>query len=76
MKLLRLALANLGPFRGEHEIDFTGLASNLFLIDGATGAGKSTLIDAIVFALYDRVAGDQSDGGRLRSLSEIGRAHV
>lgn len=69
MRLLRLAFANLGPFRGEHAIAFEALASNLFLIDGPTGAGKSTIIDAIVFALYDKVAGDQSDGGRLRSLA-------
>ena len=69
MRLLRLEFANLGPFRGEHTIDFASLASQLFLIDGPTGAGKSTIIDAIVFALYDRVAGDASDTARLRSLA-------
>ena len=69
MRLLRVEFANLGPFRGEHAIDFASLASQLFLIDGPTGAGKSTIIDAIVFALYDRVAGDASDGARLRSLA-------
>ncbi len=68
MHIHRLALGALGPFAGEHVIDFDGLGgSALFLIDGPTGAGKSTLIDAIVFALYGDVAGSTSDRQRLRS---------
>ncbi len=68
MHIHRLALGALGPFAGEHVIDFDGLGgSALFLIDGPTGAGKSTLIDAIVFALYGDVSGAASDRQRLRS---------
>ncbi|MDH4354321.1 MAG: AAA family ATPase, partial [Actinomycetota bacterium] len=55
MQLHRLALRAIGPFAGEHEVDFDRLgASGLFLLEGPTGAGKSTIIDAVVFALYGR----------------------
>jgi exonuclease SbcC len=48
----RLRLKNFGCFRGEHEVDFTGLTSGLFAIAGPTGSGKSTLLDALTWALY------------------------
>ncbi len=68
MRIHRLVFAAIGPFAGEHRIDFDDLdGSSLFLIDGPTGAGKSTIIDAIVFALYGDVAGRGSDRQRLRS---------
>ncbi len=68
MRLHRLTFAGLGPFRDEQVIDFADLAaSGLFLLEGPTGAGKSTIIDAIVFALYGTVAGAESDKGRLVS---------
>lgn len=68
MYVHRLAFAAIGPFAGEHSIDFDGLGgSALFLIDGPTGAGKSTIIDALVFALFGEVAGSGSDKQRLRS---------
>lgn len=68
MQIHRLEFGALGPFAGEHAIDFDALGgSSLFLIDGPTGAGKSTVIDAIVFALYGSVAGEASDRQRLRS---------
>jgi len=67
MQLHRLRLAAIGPFAGEHEIDFAALgAGGLFLLEGPTGAGKSTLIDAIVYALYGQVAGTTSKD-RIRS---------
>jgi exonuclease SbcC len=67
MRLHRLSFAAIGPYPGAHDIDFDALGSSaLFLIDGPTGAGKSTIIDALVFALYGDVAGD-TDKERLRS---------
>lgn len=68
MHIHSVAFAALGPFAGEHRIDFDDLGgSALFLIDGPTGAGKSTIIDAVVFALFGDVAGRTSDRQRLRS---------
>lgn len=68
MQVHTLTLAAIGPFRDRQEIDFTRLsAGGLFLLDGPTGAGKSTLIDAIVFALYGQVAGTYSSKHRLVS---------
>lgn len=69
MRLHRLALTAIGPFGGEEVVDFTAFEdSGLFLLEGPTGAGKSTIIDAISFALYGDVA-RQSDASkdRLRS---------
>ncbi len=53
MKPLRLSVEGFTSFRDRVEIDFSGL--DLFAITGPTGAGKSSLIDAIVFALYGQV---------------------
>ncbi len=53
MKPLRLTVEGFTSFRERLEIDFSGL--DLFAITGPTGAGKSSLIDAIVFALYGQV---------------------
>ena len=63
-----MEFCGIGPFRGPQSIDFDGLtASGLFLIEGPTGSGKTTIIDAIVFALYGSLSGAESDAGRLRS---------
>jgi exonuclease SbcC len=68
MHVHSLEFAAIGPFAGAHRIDFDGLGgASLFLIDGPTGAGKSTIIDALVFALFGDVAGRTSDKQRLRS---------
>jgi exonuclease SbcC len=68
MKLRSLQLEGVGSFADHAEIDFEGLANaGLFLIEGPTGSGKSTILDAIVFALYGSVAGADSDLGRLDS---------
>lgn len=68
MHLHSVAFRAIGPFPGEHRIDVARLASSgLFLLDGPTGAGKSTIIDAIVFALYGKVASDAASDDRLRS---------
>ncbi|HEY8717614.1 SMC family ATPase, partial [Pengzhenrongella sp.] len=68
MHLRSLTLQALGPFVGRHTIDFEQLgASGLYLLEGPTGVGKSTLIDAIVFALYGKVASAEASDDRLRS---------
>ncbi|QTE29555.1 AAA family ATPase [Pengzhenrongella sicca] len=68
MQLRSLTLQALGPFAGRYTIDFEQLgASGLYLLEGPTGAGKSTLIDAIVFALYGKVASADASDDRLRS---------
>ncbi|MCJ0701185.1 AAA family ATPase, partial [Frigoribacterium faeni] len=68
MILHRLTLRAIGPYAGEHSIDFAALgASGVFLLEGPTGSGKSTIIDALVFALYGGLAGSTSSPDRLRS---------
>ncbi|WP_343916084.1 SMC family ATPase, partial [Agrococcus citreus] len=53
MRILRLALQAFGPFRDRFEVDFTAFEGDgVYLIAGPTGAGKSTVLDAITFALY------------------------
>ncbi|MDO5728144.1 MAG: SMC family ATPase [Actinomycetaceae bacterium] len=67
---MQLSFSALGPFPGKHTIDFTQFeASGLYLLRGATGAGKSSIIDAITFGLYGTVAGGRKTSSmeRLRS---------
>ncbi|UVJ38198.1 SMC family ATPase [Arthrobacter sp. CJ23] len=68
MRIHRLEIEAFGPFAGLQEIDFDQLgAQGLFLLNGATGAGKTSILDAICFALYGSVPGARQDGKRLRS---------
>jgi len=68
MRLESMTLQAIGPFAGQFTVDFAALgASGLFLLEGPTGAGKSTLIDAVVFALYGKVASDDASADRVRS---------
>lgn len=69
MRLHRLTLTAFGPFGGTHEVDFDALSdAGLFLLHGATGAGKTSVLDAVCFALYGGVPGArQQPGGTLRS---------
>ncbi len=69
MRLHRLTLTAFGPFAATQRVDFDALASaGLFLLQGATGAGKTSVLDAVCFALYGRVPGArQQPGGVLRS---------
>ena len=67
MKPLKLTMQAFGPFAGREEIDFTALGDNpLFLINGQTGSGKSTILDAICFALYGKTTGDEREGAQMR----------
>ncbi|MFD2759044.1 AAA family ATPase [Gulosibacter faecalis] len=68
MRMLQLAFRGFGPYRDAQTIDFAGLADDgLFLITGKTGAGKSTVLDAIAFALYGSVPRYDGSVGRVRS---------
>lgn len=68
MRLHRLRMTALGPYATEQLIDFDRLAQGgLFLLEGPTGAGKSTVLDAVTFALYGGLAGEDSADDRLRS---------
>ncbi|TLM72499.1 AAA family ATPase [Pseudarthrobacter sp. NamB4] len=68
MRIHRLSISGFGPFAGTEEIDFDRLgAHGLFLLNGPTGAGKTSVLDAICFALYGSVPGARQDGKRLRS---------
>ncbi|MFC7464580.1 AAA family ATPase [Brachybacterium sp. GCM10030252] len=68
MKLHHLRLTGIGPFRDTVDIDLASLStSGMFLLEGPTGSGKSTILDAIVFALYGTVAGSEASGERIRS---------
>ncbi|HWM36832.1 MAG TPA: SMC family ATPase [Streptomyces sp.] len=69
MRLHHLSLTAFGPFAGRADVDFDELsAAGLFLLHGATGAGKTSVLDAVCFALYGGVPGArQQPGGTLRS---------
>ena len=67
MRLHALSITAFGPFADTVEVDFDTLSdSGLFLLSGPTGAGKSSVLDAVCFALYGDVPGDRSTAGRLR----------
>ncbi|WP_405373900.1 MULTISPECIES: AAA family ATPase [unclassified Microbacterium] len=68
MKLHRLELTGFGPFRERQAIDFDAFdADGLFLITGRTGAGKSSILDGVSFALYGSVPRYEGGDRRLRS---------
>lgn len=68
MRIHHLRITAFGPFAGTEDIDFDRLSAHgLFLLNGPTGAGKTSVLDAICFALYGSVPGARQDGKRLRS---------
>jgi DNA repair protein SbcC/Rad50 len=68
MRLHHLQVEAFGPFAERVVVDFDALsASGLFLLTGATGAGKTSILDAVCFALYGEVPGDRQSAKRLRA---------
>lgn len=68
MKPEKLVLSGWGPYKDRIEVDFTKLEDRgLFLIAGPTGAGKTTLFDAITYALYGNMSGEVREKNSVRS---------
>lgn len=68
MKPLKLTMQAFGPYAGLEPIDFTILGNRtMFVISGKTGAGKTTIFDAISYAIYGKASGEDRNGPELRS---------
>lgn len=67
MRPVKLTMSAFGSYSGVETIDFTKVQGGLFLITGDTGAGKTTIFDAVTYALYDRTSGGRRDGSMMRS---------
>lgn len=67
MKPLRLTISAFGPYAGVQQIDFTKLHEQIFVISGPTGAGKTTIFDAISYVLFGEASGSSRDKDDLRS---------
>jgi len=69
MKIRSLAITGFGPYASRQELDFEHSldGASMFVISGNTGAGKTTIFDAISYALYGEASGTERDGSSLRS---------
>ena len=67
MRPLYIKMSAFGPFSGHEEVDFRQFGQHaMFLINGPTGAGKTTILDAICFALYGETTGNERQGRDMR----------
>lgn len=68
MRPIKLTISAFGPYAGKQIIDFEELKGrNIFVISGKTGAGKTTIFDAISYALYGEASGESRETDSLRS---------
>ncbi|MBR4019854.1 MAG: SMC family ATPase, partial [Firmicutes bacterium] len=68
MKPVKVVMNAFGPYAARAEVDFSQFGDNgIFLITGDTGAGKTTIFDAITFALFNKTSGSERDASSLRS---------
>src|SRR5262245_37852146 len=68
MRPLTLTLSAFGPYADEHVLDFRQLGQrHFFLIHGPTGAGKTSLLDAMCYALFGETSGAERDARKIRS---------
>ncbi|MBO5524978.1 MAG: AAA family ATPase [Roseburia sp.] len=67
MKPLTLTMSAFGSYAGKTTIDFSKQEQGIFLITGDTGAGKTTIFDAITYALYNQTSGGERNGSMMRS---------
>lgn len=68
MRPIKLSICAWGPYPGKVEVDFTNFEEgSIFLVTGPTGAGKTTIFDAICYALYGNVSGENRDKNTVRS---------
>ncbi|MEH6811297.1 MAG: SMC family ATPase [Motiliproteus sp.] len=68
MRPIILTMSAFGPFPGREQVDFRAMGETpLFLINGPTGSGKTTILDAICFALYGKTTGDEREGSQMRA---------
>lgn len=67
MKPLKVIMSAFGSYAGVETVDFERLDHGIFLITGDTGAGKTTIFDAVAFALFGETSGQKRDGSMMRS---------
>lgn len=67
MRPIRLTMSAFGSYAGVETVDFERVRNGIFLITGDTGAGKTTIFDAITYALFEQTSGGHREGDMMRS---------